>query len=80
MRRCTQQEKADGEISARGLSQKAWTLYVETEPLDIYSYKNDEGNWRNAIRGVLGDIDDLTFWELEKYLESMYDELYGEEE
>lgn len=80
MRRCTKKEKADGEISARGLSQKAWTLYVETEPLDIYSYKNDEGNWRNAILGALGDIDDLTFWELEKYLESMYDELYGEEE
>lgn len=78
MRKCTKKEKIAGEWAARKLNQEAWNMYVETDPLDIYEYINEAGDKRYSIRGALGDVDDLTFSEMEWFLESMYDELNNE--
>lgn len=78
MRRCTHQEKVAGEMAARSFGWKAEDVYSGTSPLELYEYEVD-GDKLYAIRGCLGDVDDLTFSEVEYYFESMYDEWNSEE-
>lgn len=51
----------------RNLSAKAHTVYSETDPLDIYKTGDDTF----SIRGGLGDVDGMTFAEIETMLESL---------
>lgn len=70
MRKLYNYMEINGELAARTLNDKALCVYDGTDPLDIYEV--DKDNY--SIRGVLGDIDNLSFKELEEYLELNYEE------
>lgn len=73
-------EKINGEMAARSLSKKAEHFYSNTDPLDIYEKINGNEEKRYYIRSCMGDVDNLTFEELEEILEEWYDEINAEEE
>lgn len=66
MKKLTQEMKKAGARAMKDLSDKAYTVYSNTDPLDVY--KTDD---TFSIRGCLGDIDGMTFAELESMLESL---------
>lgn len=73
MRKFTASEKTNGEMAIRNLSEKAQRVYSETDPLDVY-----ERDGMYFVRGCLGNRDNLTIDELDKFFdfddfESMYD-------
>lgn len=67
MKRFTSYQKSEGELTIRGLSAKAQEVYNGTDPLIIY--RKDEEFF---VRGCLGNYDNLTEKELEKFLESFW--------
>lgn len=69
-------QKANGELAVRQLSEKAYEVYSETDPFEVYKVDDDSF----SIRGAFGDLDNLTFKELEEMLESYYDEYFTVEE
>lgn len=75
--------KSAGELACRRLSEKAQTVYNESQPFDVFEYENFEGEKVYAYTGVFGAKDGMTFEELEEDLEDLYDalaECYDEEE
>lgn len=77
MRKCTMDEKRRGELAMRDLSAKAEKMYNETDPLAVYEYDTEEGT-RYAIRGALGDIDDMTFEDVDRLFSDSWGEIEGE--
>lgn len=73
------EEKRNGELAVRGLSQKAQDYYNENEVglVEVAGYKTgyEEGEKRYAITGDGRDDEWLTLKEVEEYFEEMYDEL-----
>ena len=73
------EEKRNGELAVRGLSEKAQTYYNENEVglVEVAGYKTGykEGERRYAITGEGRDDVWLTLKEVEEYFEEMYDEL-----
>lgn len=81
--RFTNREASRGELAARRLSKKAFTLYSNADPLDIYELdvynsEKEENEKRYYIRGMI-DADDMTFEELQQTLEDCADALEGYE-
>jgi hypothetical protein len=73
------EEKRNGELAVRGLSEKAQTYYNENEVglVEVAGYKTgyEESERRYAITGEGRDDEWLTLKEVEEYFEEMYDEL-----
>ena len=73
------EEKRNGELAVRGLSEKAQTYYNENEVglVEVAGYKTgyEEDERRYAITGEGRDGEWLTLKEVEEYFEEMYDEL-----
>ena len=73
------EEKRNGELAVRGLSQKAQDYYNENEVglVEVAGYKTgyEEGERRYAITGEGRDDEWLTLKEVEEYFEEMQDEL-----
>ena len=73
------EEKRNGELAVRGLSEKAQTYYNENEVglVEVAGYKTgyEEDERRYAITGEGRDDEWLTLKEVEEYFEEMYDEL-----
>lgn len=72
MKRYTMREKNNGELAVRSLSEKAQGVYYGTDPLDIFEVETDEGK-RYDVAGMV-EARNLTFEELEEFLESVQDE------
>lgn len=71
--------KARGEMAANRISETAYALYCDTDPLEIHEYEDANGDPKYALRGMLNE-DDLTFEELGRVLESFAAEIYEEDE
>lgn len=73
------EEKRNGELAVKGMSQKAQDYYNENEVrlVEVAGYKTgyEEGERRYAITGEGRDDEWLTLKEVEEYFEEMYDEL-----
>ena len=73
------EEKRNGELAVRGLSEKAQTYYNENEVglVEVAGYKTgyEEGERRYAITGEGRDDEWLTLKEVEEYFEEMQDEV-----
>lgn len=73
------EEKRNGELAVRGLSEKAQTYYSENEVglVEVAGYKTgyEEGEKRYAITGEGRDDEWLTLKEVEEYFEEMQDEV-----
>ena len=73
------EEKRNGELAVRGLSEKAQTYYNENEVglVEVAGYKTgyEEDERRYAITGEGRDDEWLTLKEVEEYFEEMQDEL-----
>ena len=73
------EEKRNGELAVRGLSEKAQDYYNENEVelVEVAGYKTgyEDGERRYAITGEGRDDEWLTLKEVEEYFEEMYDEL-----
>ena len=74
MKKFTEKEKNKGELSARGLSKKAYKLYSETNPMAIYEYEKD-GNILYAYDSCFGGNENLTFEELDKELTEIAEDM-----
>ena len=74
MRRFTINEKVNGELACRSLSEKAKDFYNGCSPLDVYEYEDNEGNKLYAYDGVLGPSYDLSFEELNEVFEELNEE------
>lgn len=72
MRKYNIHEKAAGEMAICRMSEKAQKAYSKTDPLTIYEYGG--GMKKYAYDGVFGQDYDLTFGELESWLEELADE------
>ena len=74
------EEKRNGELAVRGLSQKAQDYYNENEVglVEVAGYKTgyEERERKYAITGEGRDGEWLTLKEVEEYFEEMYDELH----
>lgn len=70
MKNFTLAEKTAGEFAVRRFSEKAAKFYSETDPLHVYEYETADGK-RYAYTGIFGDVDGLTFEELEKTFEEI---------
>ena len=73
------EEKRNGELAVRGLSEKAQTYYNENEVglVEVAGYKTgyEERERKYAITGEGRDDEWLTLKEVEEYFEEIYDEL-----
>ena len=73
------EEKRNGELAVRELSEKAQTYYNENEVglVEVAGYKTgyEDGEKRYAITGEGRDDEWLTLKEVEEYFEEMQDEL-----
>lgn len=73
------EEKRNGELAVRGLSEKAQTYYSDNEVglVEVAGYKTgyEDGERRYAITGEGRDDEWMTLKEVEEYFEEMYDEL-----
>lgn len=73
------EEKRNGELAARRLSEKAQTYYNENEVglVEVAGYKTgyEEGERRYAITGEGRDDKWMTLKEAESYFEEMQDEV-----
>ena len=73
------EEKRNGELAVRGLSEKAQDYYNENEVglVEVAGYKTgyEEGERRYAVTGEGRDDEWMTLKEVEEYFEEMYDEL-----
>lgn len=73
------EEKRNGELAVRGLSEKAQDYYNENEVglVEVAGYKTgyEEGEKRYAITGEGRDDEWLTLKEVEEYFEEMQDEV-----
>ena len=73
------EEKRNGELAVRGMSEKAQDYYNENEVglVEVAGYKTgyEENERRYAITGEGRDDEWLTLQEVEEYFEEMYDEL-----
>ena len=73
------EEKRNGELAVRGMSQKAQEYYNENEVglVEVAGYKTgyEEDERRYAITGEGRDDEWLTLKDVESYFEEMYDEL-----
>lgn len=68
MRKFTNREKQNGELAVRSLSKKAQEGYCETDPLDVYEYKDENGTFY-AVKDADGTTDGMSIKELEQCLE-----------
>ena len=68
MKKFTNTEKINGELTARGLSDKAKSFYNETDPLIVY-----EVNGCYFVRGIIEEYN-LTFEELNDLFEAYQEE------
>ena len=75
MKKLTINEKGNGELAVRGMSEKARAFYNNSEPLTVA--KLSDGTI--SIRGDFGDYDDLSEKECEELFENLYDEYIGDE-
>lgn len=69
----TNNEKVNGEMAVRSLSQKARDFYSGSD-IGVYEYKNYQDVTMYAVDGALGYHDGMTFDELGKFLEAYADE------
>lgn len=69
----TNEMRADGQMAMRYASSKAFEAYSETDPLEVYEYENMDGEKMYAYKDVDGITDGLTFEELERELENLWD-------
>jgi hypothetical protein len=73
------EEKRNGELAVRGLSEKAQNYYNGNEVglVEVAGYKTgyEEGERRYAITGEGRDDEWLTLKEVEEYFEEMQDEV-----
>lgn len=76
MKKLTINEKGNGELAVRGMSEKAQAFYNESEPLTVA--KLSDGTM--SIRGAFGEYDDLTEKDCEELFESLYDEYMKDED
>lgn len=70
--------KNRGEMAANRLSETAYALYSDSDPLEIHEYEDANGDPKYALRGLI-HADDLTFEAMEETLESFAAEIYEEE-
>lgn len=61
-------EKQNGELAVRTLSEKAKRGYNETEGIEVYEYEGDDGKMY-AVKSIDGIREDMAIEELEEYLE-----------
>ena len=73
----TANEKSNGEMAVRLLSEKAKNIYNNTDPLNVYEYEDQEGNKAYAYDGCLGECSGLSLEELDSDLSCMFDEING---
>ena len=69
----TRTMKAAGEQAMMKASSKALAFYDETDPIGVYEYEDEEGNIRYGYDGCCGAVEGLTFDELEKEFEALFD-------
>lgn len=62
----TIEEKANGEMAVRKMSEAARIAYAEVDPMKVY-----EKDGKLYIRSALGDFDDLSFGEADKELSNL---------
>lgn len=74
MKKHTRTEKINGELAERSLSVKASRLVEGTDPLDIFEIETEDGP-RYDMTGGFGELDGVTFEELQESLEELADEL-----
>lgn len=72
MRKFNNSEKLAGEMAIRSLSDKAAEFYNGADPLDVFEYEED-GAKLYAYSGAFGERDGMTFEELERDFEEMYE-------
>lgn len=68
-------EKRNGELAIRGMSEKAQAFYNGSDPLTVA--KLSDGTM--SIRGEFGNYDALTEKECEELFENLYDEYIKDE-
>lgn len=56
------------------LTERAYDIYRDTDPLDIWEVEDEDGNCTYSIRGAI-EADDLTADEVSEYIEVLADEL-----
>lgn len=59
-----------GRIAAQKMNKKAFNFYARLSPFTLYEYDTPDGK-RYSYRGVIGDMDGLTFLELERVFEEL---------
>lgn len=69
----TDSMKRNGELAMRSASEKAIGLYESTDPLVVFEYEDDEEK-KYGYDGCIGYADGLTFDELNKEFEDLFDE------
>lgn len=57
------------------LTNKAFAIYSESDPLDIIEHEDEDGNLTYDVRGI-DYIDSLSEEEVNDYLERLYDEAF----
>ena len=73
----TIENKVNGELAIRGMSDKAKNFYNESDPIEVYEYDDESGNKLYAYDGAFGYSEGLTFQELQNCFEDMQDDFEG---
>ena len=69
----TTKQRISGELACQNLSNKAFNFYIDTEPLTVYQYEDNNGKTLYAYCGAIGDRQDMTFEELNECFEELAD-------
>lgn len=76
----TARMRDNGSMAMRFASEKAMAFYTSTDPLAVYEYEDADGNTLYAYDGCFGEVEGLTFEELQRSFEELYDEIMEDEE
>ena len=71
MKQITLKNKENGELLVRDMSEKAQSVYYDSDPITVA--KMYDGTI--SIRGIFGDYDDLSFEQAEKFFEDLADSM-----
>lgn len=72
----THKRQVAAELELRGLSDKAFQFYSQTDPLTFYLM--DDGTF--TMTGAIGDREGMTLKDIEEYLEDWADSIAEDEE
>lgn len=84
MKNFTRRERENGELALRNLSEKAFWLYSVTDPVTVWEIEkdieDDEGECFETVKTYAIDFggdfrEDMSFKELEEFLEELADDL-----